>query len=160
MQFTSDYVRYPNVSSSFNNALMLHTTPLSPLYHLATNQPPILEADYDLTINDTDAVFGEQVQQVSSSSTDLHSGSYTYTSDLLSLEARRPLRPLTLPPQCGVITTPLIINNWSQALRNHPDKHFVDYIVNGLAQGFHIGVDPIHRCTSCKDNMHSAYEHP
>ena len=60
MQFTSDYVCYPNVSSSFNNALMFHTTP--PLYHLVTNQPPILEADYDLTINDTDAVFGEQVQ--------------------------------------------------------------------------------------------------
>ena len=57
-------------------------------------------------------------------------------------------------------TTPLIINNWSQALRNHPDKQFVDYIVNGLAQGFHIGVDPIHRCTSCEDNMRSAYEHP
>ena len=157
MQFTSDYICYPNVSSSFNNALMFHTTPLSPL---ATNQPPILEADYDFTINDTDAVLGEQVQQVSPPSIDLHSGSYTYTSDLLSLEARWPLRLLMLPPQCGVITTPLIINNWNQALRNHPDKQFVDYIVNGLVQGFHIGVDPIHRCTLCKDNMRSAYEHP
>ena len=77
------------------------------------------------------------------------SRSYIYTDDLLGLEARR----------CDANTTPLIVHNWSQALRNHPDRQFVAYILNGLAPGFHIGVDPNHRCTSCKDNMRSGYKH-
>ena len=57
---------------------------------------------------------------------------YQYTDDLTALEAHQPVIPRLLPT---VITTPLIIDNWHQALCDHPDKQFVHYIL----QGFHTG---------------------
>ena len=156
--YTCNYAKEDKYSHTPN-----YSNQLAPSHYLVNNQLPSQEKGYDLTDNEADDVIVEHdraIHQVSPSSRGVHNTLYVYTSDLLSLEAHRPLQPRALPPQCGMITTPLIVNNWSQALRNHTDKQFVDYILNSLAQGFHIGINPNHRCMSCKDNMRSAYEHP
>ena len=85
---------------------------------------------------------------------------YTYTDHLLALEASRPVVPRPTPMVGTIITSPLIVDNWRQALRDHPDKRFVQYLLEGLAHGFHIGFNPDQHCTPCKSNMKSAYENP
>ena len=45
-------------------------------------------------------------------------------------------------------------------LRNHPNWQIINYLLEGMAKGYHIGMDPIHRCISCEDNMRSAYQNP
>ena len=88
------------------------------------------------------------------------SKNYPYPELLLTLEACRPtvLRPL---PTLGMHTTsPLIVDNWRQALRNHPDRRFVQYLLEGLTKGFHIGFNPTQHCIPCKENMKSAHENP
>ena len=81
---------------------------------------------------------------------------YPYTTDLIALEAHRPALPRQLPLLASSITSPLILDNWRQALCNHPDKQFVQYILQGLANGFHIGMALGHCCISSHDNMRSA----
>ena len=83
----------------------------------------------------------------------LQNGTYKYTEC-------RPASPISLPPQCLKVTTPLIVQYWSLALQQHPDREFVSYILEGLAYGFHVGLDPGDRSYSCKDNMQSAYDNP
>ena len=85
---------------------------------------------------------------------------YPYTDHLVALEACRPAVPRPMPTLGTHITSPLRVDNWRQALRNHPDKQFVQYLLEGLAQGFHIGFNPEQRCTSCKSNMRSADDNP
>ena len=45
-------------------------------------------------------------------------------------------------------------------MRNHPDRRFVNYILQGLTHGFHIGFDREIKCRSAKNNMKSALENP
>ena len=85
---------------------------------------------------------------------------YAYTDHLLALEASQPAAPRPMPMVGTLITSPLIVDNWRQALRDHPDKRFVQYLLEGLAQGFHIGFNPNQHCTPCKSNMRSAYKNP
>ena len=64
-------------------------------------------------------------------------------------------------PTLGMhITCPRIVDNWRQALRNHPDQHFVQYLLEGLISGFHIGFNREQCCTSSTDNMRSALDNP
>ena len=85
---------------------------------------------------------------------------YPYTDQLLALEAYRPTIPRPMPTLGMHITSPLIVDNWRQALRNHPDQCFVQYLLEGLTRGFHIGFNREQTCTSCIDNMQSAQENP
>ena len=75
----------------------------------------------------------------------------------MALEACRPTIPRQLPALANYITS---LDNWRQALQNHPDKQFVRYILEGLAGGFHIGMNPNQQCISARDNMRSAKENP
>ena len=65
---------------------------------------------------------------------------YPYTKDLLA-EARKPKVPPLLPTLGQTVTSPLSLHNWSSALKNHPGHAFVEYILRGIAHGFHIGFD-------------------
>ena len=85
---------------------------------------------------------------------------YPYTDHLLALEAYRPTIPSPMPTLGTHITSPLIVDNWRQALRNHPDQRFVQYLLEGLTSGFHIGFNRKQRCTSSTDNMQSAHDNP
>ena len=61
--------------------------------------------------------------------------------DLQSFDAARPQKQPTLPHSASLITTPLNLETWSQALTHHPDPTFVQYILSGIRDGFRIGFD-------------------
>ena len=85
---------------------------------------------------------------------------YPYTEQLLALESCQPAIPRPLPALGTFITSPLIVDNWCQMVKDHPDRQFVQYLLEGLTNGFHIGFGPQQQCTPCKVNMHSATENP
>ena len=85
---------------------------------------------------------------------------YVYTKDLLALEAGTPKVPPLLLVLGKSISSPLIVNNWKVALRNHPDHAFVNYILQGLTHSFHIGFDRETKCRSTRNNMKSALDNP
>ena len=66
-----------------------------------------------------------------------------------------------LPQPLNVINTPLLWRTWEDELHQHPDRRLVDYIIQGLHEGFRIGfcgssssVQRAHR------NMLSAVQNP
>ena len=85
---------------------------------------------------------------------------YPYTQHLLELESHTDAVPIPLPPSALEITTPLVHHQWEKALALHPDRQFVQYILSGIAKGFHIGVNRLLTCKRAKGNMHSASLHP
>ena len=52
------------------------------------------------------------------------------------------------------------MNNWKLALKNHPDRAFVNYILQGLTHGFYVGFDRETKYRSTRNNMKSALENP
>ena len=92
--------------------------------------------------------------------TEFHVDAYPYTKQLLALEACRPLVRVELPPEMQHISTPLKINAWERGLRNHPDKQFTEYLIQGITQGFRIGFNYSQPLRSSKNNMISADQHP
>ena len=86
---------------------------------------------------------------------------YKYTADLLALDQCRPLpdTQCTHKYRAG-ITTPLRWEGWEHALRLHPDRQFVHYIVSGLREGFRVGFNYSRSCSGRVANMPSAREHP
>ena len=87
-------------------------------------------------------------------------GTYNYTQDLLALEEKRPNIAPNLPLLGKSITSPLIVSNWRSALQSHPDQAFVQYILQGLTHGFHVGFDRGVKCKSSRNNMRLALENP
>ena len=85
---------------------------------------------------------------------------YKYTQDLLELEFHADLVTSALPPEALTIVTPLIYHEWEKSLAPHPDNQFARYLLSGINQGFHIGVDRNHAIKSTKGNMQSALSHP
>ena len=78
-------------------------------------------------------------------------------SDLRALQATA----TGLGPKCFVPKTPLVVEAWQQALESHPDKDFADYIILGLKQGFHIGVDRSRPLRPAREgNLPSVRQHP
>ena len=60
----------------------------------------------------------------------------------------------------GTVSTPLQISAWTKLLQNHPDSCYVDYLLQGIQNGFHIGFDRSRVLRSAKSNMKSAKDHP
>ena len=66
-----------------------------------------------------------------------------------------------LPSECSVITSPPKPDVWESYLAGHPDKQFVEYLVDGIRCGFRVGC-----CTngvvlrSATRNMLAADLHP
>ena len=70
-------------------------------------------------------------------SCNIREGRYRYMDDLLALEATATgHRPAPFAP-----ATPLRPAAWQKYLARHPDQRFACYILSGIQQGFHIGVD-------------------
>ena len=65
-----------------------------------------------------------------------------------------------LTPELQTVKTPLKLEAWREALSNHPDRGFVQYILDGMHNGFRIGFDYT-ACTiaAVKSNMLSAIQH-
>lgn len=83
-------------------------------------------------------------------------GQYVYINDLRRLE----LHATGLGPSVFRPATPLKLPAWQRALADHPDKHFCRYIINGIAQGFHIGCDRAVTLLPCSSNMPSVHQQP
>ena len=49
---------------------------------------------------------------------------------------------------------------WKEKLAKHPDREYAQYILQGIEQGFHTGVDSTRALTSAKQNMRSAKKNP
>ena len=59
-----------------------------------------------------------------------------------------------------MINTPLKADAWQRYLANHPDLAYVDYILDGIRNGFRIGFNATQPLTSSNKNMRSAQDHP
>ena len=92
-------------------------------------------------------------------------GQYEYTRDLLQLEAYRPkigpVASIGLLGELSVVKTPLRVQEWEEALRYHPDRKLVGFLLRSMTQGFRIGFNPeAVTLESTKHNMRSAAEEP
>ena len=87
-----------------------------------------------------------------------HRGQYKYTSQLLALEACADGRG-ELPAYLCKIVTPLKLDAWQEALEDHPDQAFANYILGGIRNGFRIGFNRSRVCLKSRGtNMLSATE--
>lgn len=60
----------------------------------------------------------------------------------------------------SVISIPLYLSAWKEALADHPVPAFVRYICQGMQRGFRIGFKHGSTLESVKSNMMSAQQHP
>jgi len=51
-----------------------------------------------------------------------------------------------------------VLANWESMLQSHPDRRFVEFIIKGLAEGFHVGFNFAKQLNRCGGNMDSAYQ--
>ena len=80
-------------------------------------------------------------------------GHYRFTNDLLTLDSYRSTSDNPLPYHETDVQCPVAQERWHQELTPHPDKAYVDYILQGLKHGFRIGFNPKQRLTSASSNM-------
>ena len=89
------------------------------------------------------------------------SGKYVYMPDLRTLRSLHPPIIAAISDTLCQINTPLNIKAWEAELRAHPDREYVQFLLEGIQQGFHIGFDYSHHsCSSASSNMNSASIHP
>ena len=86
----------------------------------------------------------------------MEEGHYRYLHDLLELEATA----TGMGPSCFIPAKPLRQQAWQKALTDHPDQPFGNYILNGIANGFHIGADRAIMLRSSTTNMPPVRQHP
>ena len=84
---------------------------------------------------------------------------YPYTADLLYLDCCRATMPPSHPDLLPT-HTPLDQGAWELALRQHPDRVFVRFLLTGLQAGFRIGFRRPSPLQSASRNMRSALLHP
>ena len=85
-------------------------------------------------------------------------GMYKYTEHLMALEGCTPVRTshMTLLQEVTEISTPLKADTWRTTLHNHPDRRFVEYIVDGLIHEFRVSFERSHPFIPAKRNLPSA----
>ena len=71
-------------------------------------------------------------------------GRYKYMHELDLTERCKPISLRRWPaelcePMAVAAVSPLVAEEWEEALRRHPDREFVEYLVRGIRQGFRIG---------------------
>lgn len=81
------------------------------------------------------------------------SGRYWYTKDLMTLDSYRTHIKPPIPHQGMAVSCPLAYERWRQELAPHPDRAYVDYIIQGLKSGFRIGFNPNQRLRSTTNNL-------
>ena len=88
-------------------------------------------------------------------------GRYISMGHLLSLAERRPALPADLLWLLGPVNTPLNAEAWANHLQSHPDRAYVDYIIQAILHGFRLGFDyGMVQLQSTSRNMQSAEENP
>ena len=88
-------------------------------------------------------------------------GKYVYMPDLWTLRSLHPPIITAISDTLCQINTPLNIRTWEVELRAHPDREYVQFLLEGIQQGFRIGFDYSHHsCSSVSSNMKSTSIHP
>ena len=91
-------------------------------------------------------------------------GLYAYTAHLAEFERRRPRGPERVLPateEWSHIQCPMVSGVWERCLRDHPDRRYREYLVNGFVAGFRVGFQyGKMSCTSATANMQSAVLQP
>ena len=92
-------------------------------------------------------------------------GRYSYMKELVVLDSCRPgpseVAPDILRAALAAVRMPLRAAELGRALRGHPDREFVDYLLDGMSQGFRIGFNRVFgHLKSAKRNMVSASAEP
>ena len=71
-----------------------------------------------------------------------------------------PNLPVVPPPACK-INTPLNTKNWQHCLSSHPNHNLVQYFIDGISDGFRIGIStPVQALHSANNNLQSALLQP
>ena len=82
------------------------------------------------------------------------------TESLLVLESCRPQEAKVHPDEWARIVTPLRLRAWERGLSSHHDRDFVQYVCNGISDGFRMGFNYRNaRCKRGPGNMGSAKKH-
>ena len=55
--------------------------------------------------------------------------------------------------------TPLLADQFALELQHHPDHQLVNYVLDGISNGFRVGFSPSHKLKSAKNNKPSALQH-
>ena len=91
-------------------------------------------------------------------------GLYAYTAHLEEFERRRPGAQERVKPaevEWSHIQCPMVSRVWEQCLRDHPDRRYREYLVNGFVAGFRVGFQyGKKKCASATANMQSAVLQP
>ena len=69
-------------------------------------------------------------------------------------------RVVCLPDAALHINTPLVVSRWVVALACHPNRVWVDHLIQGLTPGVRIGFNPAFSCQSSRSNMATTAFHP
>jgi len=86
---------------------------------------------------------------------------YPGLEDLLALDRCQRVPPPRVTPALVEITSPLNWEAWQECLTAHTDRSYVEYLLSGLREGFHIDFDyRTHGCRRSGDNMRSARQNP
>ena len=88
-------------------------------------------------------------------------GGYQYMEDLQQLARAKPPELLARRPQLSEIHSPLRrkLPAWRQELRDHGDRRFAKYILDGIEHGFRVGFDHSYPLVPASRNMPSASSH-
>ena len=77
------------------------------------------------------------------------------------LQVEKSSDTVKVPAEAIAITSPLIVQNWSNLLATHPDQSLVNFFLAGISQGFCIGYhNPQSSLKSAKRNLVCALQHP
>ena len=79
-----------------------------------------------------------------------------YKEDLLKLSRGIRRTPAGIAPNLSPISTPLNITQWRVRLQHHPDHEFSQWLLNGLREGFPLGIQEGSQLRPAVSNMQSA----
>ena len=102
----------------------------------------------------------KRVHNLVSYPTCIPAGVYPYMEDLQWMETCTMTAGLNLLSKLATvsITSPFQQKVWKEALRDHPDQRFRNYIVTSLRDRFRIGFQGIRSCQPVTKNISSAEE--
>ena len=67
----------------------------------------------------------------------------------------------TFPLTASTIHTPLCASAWHSVLRSHPDRHLVEFMLDGICNGFRIGfTKQPSSLKAARSNLEGARDHP
>jgi len=68
---------------------------------------------------------------------------------------------VAIPPAATAISSPLNVNNLKRLLVGHPNRPLVNFYINGITEGFHIGFRQQSKpLQSAKRNLTCVLQHP